>query len=101
MGNINRVRKVGNKHVRILPDILFQEVGGETVLLNFNNESYFGLDAVGTRFWQLLQDETDLRNIIALMLDEYDVEAERLENDLDELIDRMVEAKLIEIRDGD
>lgn len=92
---------MGNKYVRILPNILFQEVGGETVLLNFNNESYFGLDAVGTRFWQLLQDDSDLENIIAVMLDEYEVEAERLENDLVELIDRMLEAKLIEIRDED
>ena len=37
-------------------DVLFQEVAGETVLLDLNSESYFGLDEVGTRIWTLLNE---------------------------------------------
>ena len=35
-----------DQHIQIAPDVLFQEVGGETVLLDLESEHYFGLDAV-------------------------------------------------------
>jgi len=80
----------------VLPDILSQNVRGETVLLDLNGESYFGLDAVGTRIWQLLQEHSDLQKIYDSMLEEYDVEGEQLEKDIDELITKLVEAGLVD-----
>ena len=80
----------------MLPDILSQNVRGETVLLDLNGESYFGLDAVGTRIWQLLQEHSDLQKIYDSMLEEYDVEGEQLEKDIDELITKLVEAGLVD-----
>ena len=38
--------------IQISPDVLSQEVNGETVLLDLEGESYFGLNEVGTRVWQ-------------------------------------------------
>ena len=73
-----------------------QQVRGETVLLDLNGESYFGLDAVGTRIWQLLQEHSDLQKIYDSMLEEYDVEGEQLEKDIDELITKLVEAGLVD-----
>ena len=39
----------------ISDEVLSQEVNGETLLLDLEGESYFGLNEVGTRIWQLLQ----------------------------------------------
>ncbi len=33
-------------------NVLSQEVNGEIVLLNIENESYYSLNAVGSRMWQ-------------------------------------------------
>ena len=33
----------------VSPDVLFQEVSGEMVLLDLASESYFGLDEIGAR----------------------------------------------------
>ena len=41
---------------RISPEVLHQEINGETVLLDLDSESYFGLDAVATRVWQLISE---------------------------------------------
>lgn len=87
--------------IRILPDVLFQEVRGETVLLNLDNERYFGLDEVGTRFLQLVQQESNLQAIFRTMLEEYEVEAEQLERDLGKLMDEMIEAGLISVTTED
>ena len=36
------------------PSVICRELSGETVLLNLESGVYYGLDAVGTRVWQLL-----------------------------------------------
>ena len=46
--------------ITVSPEVLFQEVGGEAVLLDLASESYFGLDDVGMRIWQLLQEQGSL-----------------------------------------
>ena len=84
-------------HIKIQPDVLFQEVRGETVLLNLDNESYFGLDETGTFFWNLLQENSDFQKVFEIMLDEYEVNARQLKADLDNLVKELLEAGLIEI----
>jgi len=76
---------------------LSQEVSGETVLLDLNSENYFGLDEVGTRIWQLLQEYGDLQKVYDTVIKEYDVDEEQLTKDLDELMAKLVEVGLIEI----
>jgi hypothetical protein len=78
-----------------MPDVLTQEVGGETVLLDLNSECYFGLDELGTRIWQLIQEFGDLQKVYDSMLDEYDVDGKQLEKDLDRIVDKLAEAGLI------
>ena len=77
-------------------DVLFQEVGGETVLLDLASEQYFGLDEVGTRIWQLLNEGLGPGEMVDTLLDEYEVERERLEADVRELLGSLLEAGLIE-----
>ena len=46
-----------NDRFSISKEVLSQELNGETVLLDLQGESYFGLNEVGTRIWQLIQSE--------------------------------------------
>jgi hypothetical protein len=87
--------------VVISPEVLFQEIGGEAVLLDLAGERYFGLDVVGTRIWQLLQDQASLRVVYDRMLDEYDVEPGRLEEDLLNHVGELAEEGLLIVREGD
>ena len=89
-----------NKRVEISTDVLSQEVDGETVLLDLNSEAYFGLDQVGTRIWQLLQEVGELPAVYDIMLDEYDVDGEKLKEDLDALITDLDEAGLISVSEA-
>jgi hypothetical protein len=67
------------------------------VLLDLASESYFGLDEVGTRVWQLLNEGQGQSAMIDTLFDEYEVEREALERDISELLDRLSGAGLIEI----
>ena len=78
-------------------EVLSQEVSGETVLLDMQSESYFGLDAVGTRIWQLLQEKHSLQEVFDVMLEEYEVEEKQLEKDLNELLNKLIDEELVTI----
>lgn len=78
-------------------EVLFQEVGGEAVLLNLESERYFGLDPVGTRIWALLGEDSHLQHAHATLCIEYDVPAATLETDLLALIDQLADAGLVTV----
>lgn len=83
-------------HILISPDVLFQDLDGEAVLLNLATEKYFSLDDVGTRMWQLMGKYGDIERTLAQLIAEYDVDPQTLRQDLNALIGKLVEAGLIQ-----
>ena len=70
--------------------VIAKEVGDEIVILDLEGGTYFGLDAVGARIWQLIEEGKDLNEICEVVLDEYDVSRENLERDVTGLINDLV-----------
>lgn len=83
------------ERLSISPDVLFRELEGEAVLLDLKSQRYFGLDAVGTRIWQLLEELRRPEAVLTAMLEEFDVSREQLEGDLEAFLARLREAGLI------
>ena len=75
-------------------DVLFQNLDGEAVLLDLASETYFGLNEVGTRVWELLESSMSLGEIATLLQSEYEVESARAESDVLDLATRLIEAGL-------
>lgn len=86
--------------VCVRPGVLVNCVEGEAVLLNLDTESYFGLDEIGTRMWNLLAASPSIQAAYDSLLREYEVAPEQLQRDLRGLIDTLVENGLVELRDG-
>ena len=86
-----------NQTITLSPDVISQEVSGETVLLDLESENYFGLDEVGTRIWQLIKETNDLEAIFNTLLAEYDVSEERLQGDLDALLGEIAGRGLVKL----
>jgi len=68
--------------LRIRQNIVFRQLDDEAVLLDLSSGTYFGLNAVGTRIWQLLAGETPLSSVLETVAAEFDVDREELERDL-------------------
>jgi len=82
----------------ILPeDVLISDIEGESVLLNVNSERYFGLDEVGTRMLSVLTASNSIQTAYEALLEEYEVEDEKLRHDLADLVDRLVDQGLLEV----
>lgn len=84
--------------VKLANDVIFQDLDGEAVLLNMQTEIYFGLDAMGTRIWHLLQKHGVVRPVARLLLDEYDIGEDQLQNYLLEFIEKLQSKGLVEIQ---
>ena len=83
--------------VQIAEGVLFQELQGEAVLLNLTTGIYLGLDQIGTRIWQLLQEDGSLHRVMEVMLAEYDVTQEKLAADLLNLVGQMEKQGLLSV----
>lgn len=68
------------------------------VILDLRSGVYYGLDAVGTFIWGLIQEPKVVRDIAAAVLEEYAVEPERCAQDLRNLFAEMLDRGLIEVR---
>jgi hypothetical protein len=81
--------------ITISSQAVARDVGEETVILHLGNGTYYGLDAVGARFWQLMREGKSLGEICDAVLDEYEVSREDLERDMTVLIKDLVTQDLI------
>lgn len=80
--------------------VLIRQIEEESVLLNLENERYFGLDPVGTRMWTVLTSSDSVQAAFETLLAEYDVAAEQLRENLQTLLGELQTNGLIEVREG-
>lgn len=83
--------------VSINEDVLFQDLEDGAVLLNINTEQYYGLDEVGTFMWNTLNETKSVEEAYQKLLEEYEVDAEKLNQDLQNLITELAEHKLLSV----
>ena len=82
------------------PSVICRELSGETVLLNLESGVYYGLDAVGTRVWQLIMQGHTIANVCDTMLEEYDVAPDVLHDDVVRLIGELRDRDIVTPRES-
>lgn len=87
-----------DSRVSVSEDAVFRELGGESVIVHLDSGIYYGLDPVGTRFWQLVDRHGQLNSVFEAALEEFDVEPERLRHDLLQLVTELVSRQLLVVR---
>jgi hypothetical protein len=74
------------------------DVAGEAVILDLKAGMYYGLDPIGTRVWNLIQEPKAVSYLRDVLISEYEVDAERCERDLKALCDELLHRGLIEVK---
>ena len=83
--------------VGIPEQVLARKVGEETVILDLASGTYFGLNPVGARIWELMTEGRTLSEICIVMLNEYEVLPEDLERDVFNLAEELSAKGLISV----
>lgn len=85
--------------IAIKPDVLFQPLDDEAVLLHLPTERYFGLNSVGSRVWQLWAEGSTMEASIQQIVTEYEAPAEVVRQDVADLIKELEERELIKVEE--
>ena len=64
-----------NDSLRIPDGVATRKMGNETILLNLETGTYFGLDTVGSRFLELLERNGEIAVAHRTMLEEFERQA--------------------------
>ncbi len=75
--------------------VMARQVGDETVILNLESGTYYGMDQVGTRIWQLMTEGKTFSEICDMAQVEYDVERQVLKQDVLKLSRELLDQGLI------
>jgi hypothetical protein len=84
-----------DRRLAVPQNVATRELDGELVLLNFDTESYYGLDEVGARIWEVLRDAPSVEAGVAQLLHEFEVEEPTLRADVEALLTQLVDGGLV------
>jgi hypothetical protein len=79
------------------PGLLFNEIDGEVVMLSIENSEYYGMDKVGSRIWQLLEKPMLFRELVAKLMEEYEVSEEQCTADTLAFLKKIMDKKLVHL----
>jgi hypothetical protein len=77
--------------------LVSSNMDGETVMMSIENGEYFGLNPVGSRMWELIENPIEVDALIELLLDEFDVSREQCEIETMEFLNHLLDKKLLTI----
>ena len=86
-----------SNHVTVPAQVMARTVGNETVILDLASGTYYGLDPVGARMWQLMTEGQTLAQLCTQMLDEYEVSQEDIERDVLALVQTLLDKQLVSL----
>ena len=77
--------------------MVFSEIDGEVVMLSIENSEYYGLDDIGTSIWNLLENELTVSELVAILLNEYEVIESQCRKDVLQFLEKLAEKNLITV----
>jgi hypothetical protein len=71
---------------------------GELVMLSLDQGSYYGLDGIGPRIWELIGNPISLDDLTATLCLEYEIDPATCRMDVSALLDDMISAGIVSVR---
>jgi hypothetical protein len=81
--------------------IIVQKGSKEVLLFNMDDGSYFALNEVGNRIWELCDGTHGMAEMVGMLAKEYDAPVEMIETDILEVLDDLRSKNLIVECSGD
>lgn len=76
--------------------IIDGELDDNQVMMHLEKGKYFGLNPVGKRVWELLEQPRSLEEIVEALLKEFNVEKQRCINEVGEFLEKALKYDIIE-----
>ena len=80
---------------------IYTDLGDEAVVLSLKNGVYYGLDPMAKHIWTLIQKPQQVQHIVNQLLDEYDVDVSRCQQEVISFLQTLSTYELVEVRNID
>lgn len=85
-----------NEIWQITPEVISSKIDEEVILMSIEADSYFGLEPVGSRIWELLSKQpASVDELVTSLMEEYEVDEATCRDDVQQFLDDMSAKKLI------
>jgi len=74
------------------------DLNGEKVMMNLDKGKYFALNLVGSRIWEVIKEEIYVKDIINILLEEYDVDKATCERNVLDYLGVLKNEELITVK---
>lgn len=81
-------------------DVLAQPVDDEMVMMALESNEYFGLNPMGRRIWEMLEQPTTVAAICAQLVRDYDVTPEQCADEVIAFLTELMRDDTVAIVDG-
>ncbi|MFN8671394.1 MAG: lasso peptide biosynthesis PqqD family chaperone [Candidatus Sericytochromatia bacterium] len=78
--------------------LVASELDDGLVMMSLENNSYYGLNSIGKRIWELLDEKQTYNELIEKLTQEYDISKEECEKDILELLESLEKEEIISIQ---
>lgn len=86
-----------NIKVRQSKEIDATDLNGEKVMMNLDLGKYFALNSIGSRIWDIIEDEIYVKDIVDTLLNEYDVDEKKCQESVIKYLGILKNENLIEV----
>jgi hypothetical protein len=75
--------------------IIDGELDDNQVMMHLDKGKYFGLDAIGKRIWELVEEPKTSQEIISILLEEFEVSLKQCTLDVEEFLEKTIHLDII------
>lgn len=73
------------------------DMNGEIVMMDINKGKYYGFNIVGSRIWELIANPLQVKEVISIILKEFNVDAQTCENTVITFLNRLYHEDIISV----
>lgn len=77
------------------PAMVTSNIDGEVVMMSVENGEYYGLDEIGTRIWDLLENSLSVSELVDKLTEEFEVEKDDCTRDTLEFLNDLLARNLL------
>lgn len=77
------------------PEMFFSDMDGEIVMMSIERGEYYGMDAVASEIWHMLDQAIRVADICAVLCEKFDVDESVCREDVLDFLEQIAERKII------
>lgn len=80
-----------------MPGMVSSEMDGDLVMMSIEHGKYFGISGVGQRVWELIENPISLRDLVATLLQEFEIDEATCRSDVLGFASSLLEHKVAKL----